>query len=330
LNKFLWVLPTVFSILLIEAAYIWGFWIPTPFLATVAGVVIAGSWGGRWPGLLAATVAALALLHAYIAQFFPMPMTENLPAFVVTVSLYFATAYFLGGLRDQRDESINALREIERNLASLLLDETSAKETQTALVAHRQTRLDAANRLAGIGHFSFDARSGDCTFCSEQHAANLGVTAVEFQRMTTGREPHLKHIHPDDHQLVLASIHQLNLGKGQAFEYRAFHPGNEVRFIRQIEEPVFDEAGNVIEHFGTSMDMTELRRAEIRLRQSQRIEAIGTLTGGVAHDFNNLLAIILGNLELCLDAEQDADRQDFIQSSIRATLRGAGLTKKST
>ena len=63
------------------------------------------------------------------------------------------------------------------------------------------------------------------------------------------------------------------------------------------------------------------------MRQSQRIEAVGTLTGGVAHDFNNLLAIILGNLELCLEMGRKDDWRDLVQASIHATQRGAGLTK---
>ena len=64
-----------------------------------------------------------------------------------------------------------------------------------------------------------------------------------------------------------------------------------------------------------------------RLAQSQRLDAIGKLTGGVAHDFNNLLAVILGNQELLGDEITDLNLKKLISSSVEATQRGAELTR---
>lgn len=72
-------------------------------------------------------------------------------------------------------------------------------------------------------------------------------------------------------------------------------------------------------------DITERKQSEAQLRQSQKMEAVGQLTGGVAHDFNNLLAIILGNAELL---KERVDEHDLTDPVIRAATRGADLTQK--
>jgi signal transduction histidine kinase len=70
-------------------------------------------------------------------------------------------------------------------------------------------------------------------------------------------------------------------------------------------------------------------RAQSRLRQAQKMEAIGQLTGGVAHDFNNLLAIIHGNLELLGDQKDAAPlTMECIEDALRAAERGADLTRR--
>lgn len=68
-------------------------------------------------------------------------------------------------------------------------------------------------------------------------------------------------------------------------------------------------------------------RSEEQLAHAQRLDAIGQLTGGVAHDFNNLLTVISGNLQL-LETESAGEREQIIQSALRAVRNGAALTRK--
>lgn len=90
--------------------------------------------------------------------------------------------------------------------------------------------------------------------------------------------------------------------------------------------------GEVI-FIGVMRDLTERVALEEQLRQAQKMEAVGQLTGGVAHDFNNLLAVVQGNLEMLRSDMQSGgplNREDLLElctESLHATRRGADLTQ---
>jgi signal transduction histidine kinase len=93
--------------------------------------------------------------------------------------------------------------------------------------------------------------------------------------------------------------------------------------------PVFDSDGNPVGVGTIGTDITEQRLAEHRLRQAQRIEALGQLTGGIAHDFNNLLSVILGNLRLLHEETVgQPEVQDLVEEALDATKAGAELTSR--
>jgi len=76
-------------------------------------------------------------------------------------------------------------------------------------------------------------------------------------------------------------------------------------------------------------DISEQMETEKSLRQSQKMEAVGQLTGGVAHDFNNMLGIIMGNLELLRDKMQENNRAtEYIDSALNAAERGVKINRK--
>ncbi|MBW4090644.1 MAG: PAS domain S-box protein [Proteobacteria bacterium] len=92
-----------------------------------------------------------------------------------------------------------------------------------------------------------------------------------------------------------------------------------------------DEQGTLLGFAKITRDLTEKREAEERARQSQKLEAVGQLTGGVAHDFNNLLTVIGGNLETLqrrLAAREDAPLRQLVNSALIASSRAAILTQQ--
>jgi hypothetical protein len=76
-----------------------------------------------------------------------------------------------------------------------------------------------------------------------------------------------------------------------------------------------------------AQDVTEKKRMEAQLLQSQKMEAVGRLAGGVAHDFNNVLGVILGYAELLL-RKADASQRGKLEQILKAGQRAAGLTQQ--
>ena len=115
----------------------------------------------------------------------------------------------------------------------------------------------------------------------------------------------------------------LNIGKSADFIGKD-SAGRDLTLLIRVGEAL----GSADKYLILSIaDVTEQRELQNRLARSQKMEAIGQLTGGVAHDFNNLLAIILGNLELLSDADLKANDRALLEPIIDATLRGAELTR---
>jgi PAS domain S-box-containing protein len=92
--------------------------------------------------------------------------------------------------------------------------------------------------------------------------------------------------------------------------------------------PVFDKDDKLLYFFGSQLDVSRRRDAEDALRQAQKMEAVGQLTGGLAHDFNNLLTVVTGNIENAMARVTEPAAIRSLERALQATERGAKLTQQ--
>jgi PAS domain S-box-containing protein len=197
-------------------------------------------------------------------------------------------------------------------------DITESKRTKTALdqeIEERQRIFETSQDLILVtdtaGNF-IQVSPSAMTILGRRPEDMIGHSAIEF-------------IHPDDLENTRNEMRAARRGRQMRnFETRYVHQDGHavtLTWMGTWSEPVR-------RHFFIGRDLTEKMAAEAQIRQAQKMDAVGQLTGGVAHDFNNILTVITGTIGILADAVADKPELAMVTKLIdEAADRGANLTK---
>ena len=166
--------------------------------------------------------------------------------------------------------------------------------------------------------------NGQRLYNSPSYEKILGYTPLELGGTTA-----VAQIHPEDREKVFkAADDARRTGVGTSLEYRMRHKDGSWRTLESRASTIM-KGGQVEKLVIVNRDVTERKHLEEQFRQSQKMEAVGRLSGGVAHDFNNLLGVIIGYGEIVQEGTaQESPLRTCIDEILKAGHRAAGLTRQ--
>ena len=204
------------------------------------------------------------------------------------------------------------------------VDITERKQAETAMRQSEERFRQVVENIQEV-FWMVDVKDGQVLYVSPGYEKIWGRTCdALYQSPGTWFEA----IHSDDREGVPQRSPGATLSQYDE-EYRIVRPDGTVRWIHDRAFPIRDAGGNVYRMAGVAEDITERRQIEERLRQSQKMEAIGQLAGGVAHDFNNILAAVMMEVELAATVKNlPQDAREGLQVIGAAADKAAALTRQ--
>ena len=233
----------------------------------------------------------------------------------------FAIYYRQPGIPD--DHQLKVIAHATHLVA--LAIERDRDRTELRAVEDRYRTL--VERLPAITYIAELGADGPWHYVSPQIESILGFSPEEW---LSDPMSWLNHIHAEDHGIAIAAEERFKESPDlfQA-EYRMLARDGTVLWFRDEGVMLQTPADGRLLMQGVLYDITEHKRLEEQLRQSQKLEAVGQLAGGVAHDFNNLLMLIQAHNERLRSRLEPSDpgNKDAVEIE-RAVVRATALTQQ--
>jgi PAS domain S-box-containing protein len=282
--------------------------------------------------IIAASVmgCAVAGMHYSAMQasiFFPLPDAPNhsmalsptlLALLITTFTFLIAASTLVATFAGRQNE-----------LAVSLSAEISRRQRTEEDLRRSEAYLGEAQRLSHTGSWALDVATGQFIHSSEEHHRLFGFDPREGIPVW---KDWARRVHREDREGTWDRIRR-GISERTDFEldYRTVNPDGTIKYVHALGHPVFNAAGDLVEFVGTSIDVTQRRRAEEarldaqnQLAHVHRVTAMGQLAASIAHEVNQPIAATVTNAQAALRwlDRRPADLQEVRQALARIAKDG--------
>lgn len=144
-----------------------------------------------------------------------------------------------------------------------------------------------------------------------------------------GKSPDLLRSDKHDDEFYEKLLATISAGSKWEGHITSCRKGGDLFDVEGVIYPIHDDSGAVLNYVAIGRDITQELALEKHMRQTQKMNAIGELAGGVSHDFNNILTAILGYVALCMNSvEEDSKVHGYLKEVVKAGDRAAKLVQQ--